>query len=272
MSNVITQEFNIDTSLSANNPIVRVSQYDDGLRVLKFNIVTNNIAYEFAPDDVVYIQGKKNGVTLFRLKLEKEGHKAICNVCFAMTEFSGDITCSLVVTNTEEFNGDAKSIRFETADFILRVKASTLDEGSNIPEGYVIATQEMIKEFSEAGITANFVDRINKFLPDQDAGVDGNILVRTGTGSKWVEREPRLSVETNDQITISVSEGTLKIVFAQLTSGLGIYAVSRREENGNIVVLPIVDNDNVLFSIIDADNAVGFDAIYECNYRIIDLT
>lgn len=272
MSNEIIQIFNIDTTLSTNNPIIRVSQYDDGLRILKFNIVTNNIAYEFAPDDVVYVQGKKNGVTLFRLKLEKEGHMAVCNVCLAMTEFSGDITCSLVVTNTEEFDGDTKNIRFETADFILRVRSSTLNEASNIPEGYVVATQEMIKEFSEAGVTANFVNRINKFLPDQDAGVDGNVLVRTGTGSKWVEREPRLSAETKDQITIPIISGTLKIVFAQLTSGIGIYVVSKREENGNIVVLPIIDNDNILFSIIDEDNAVGFDAIYECNYRIIDLT
>lgn len=117
---MVTKEINLSLTPGGVAPVIYVSQYDKGSRVLRIHLGdTEGGSFSFEGANA-YIQGTKPDGTSFLYDCEMEQDIVVASVTQQMTALYGKVRCELVLQKNEE--------RLATADLFLQVKPSAVPD------------------------------------------------------------------------------------------------------------------------------------------------
>lgn len=124
---MIEQNYNLNTIPSASPvPIVHVSQYDKGSRTLKFKLFEGSREYSVPSGAAVTIRGTKPDGNGFEYAASMTGNTVKMDLQQQMATCAGSVRCEVRIASGTQILG--------TADFILEVKPSALNESTPLSE------------------------------------------------------------------------------------------------------------------------------------------
>lgn len=136
-----SQTINLDLIPNGVNPVINVSQYDNGQTWL-FNILVNGSAFNIPTGSSVTIRGTKRDSTGFVYACSFSGSTVTAIVQDQMTVCSGDQKGELRI----EKNGDI----IATMNFTIRVKPSALSDTTQISETDLPLIEQAVELMNEA--------------------------------------------------------------------------------------------------------------------------
>lgn len=124
---MIEQNYNLNAIPSASPvPIVHVSQYDKGSRTLKFKLFGGSGEYSVPSGAAVTIRGTKPDGNGFEYTATASGSTVSMDLQQQMATCAGSVRCEVRIASGTQIIG--------TADFILEVKPSALNESTPLSE------------------------------------------------------------------------------------------------------------------------------------------
>ena len=124
---VVTQEINLNLIPGGVPPMVNVSQYDKGSRMLKLQLYLGTDEYQIPEGAMACIQGTKLDGTGFLYVCEYSGNTITADVTDQMTVVPGKVKC-------EAFLQEETEKRIGTANFVIVVEKATLQDDDHISE------------------------------------------------------------------------------------------------------------------------------------------
>lgn len=118
-------------------PILHASQYDSGSRTLQFDIFDGNSEYTIDSGATVSIVGTKADNKGFSYSATFKGSVVSCVVDKQMTAFPGDVKCEVRIAG-------ANGVVLGTANFILRVERSALDNNTDLSASELATVEQAI--------------------------------------------------------------------------------------------------------------------------------
>lgn len=136
-------------------PVIHVSQYDNHVQALRFNLYKENAVFTIPSGAAVLINGYKPDNTAFSYAATAtSGNTATFSVTQQMTAVAGDVECELRVRTASEIIG--------TLNFILRVEKAPLTDDSVLSETEIPLIEQAID------IAANLAEYIQQTLDARD--------------------------------------------------------------------------------------------------------
>ncbi len=141
---MVTQEINLNLIPGGVPPVVNVSQYDKGSRVLEMHLYLGTEEYQIPDGTSVFIQGTKLDGNGFLYECEYDGNIVTADVTDQMTVLPGAVRC-------EVFLQEETEKRIGSANFAIVVERATLQD----PEDHLSETEiPLIGTLAEAALKA----------------------------------------------------------------------------------------------------------------------
>lgn len=132
-------------------PVIHVSQYDNHVQALRFNLYKENAVFTIPSGAAVLINGYKPDNTAFSYAATAtSGNTATFSVTQQMTAVAGDVECELRVRTASEIIG--------TLNFVLRVEEAPLHDDSVLSETEIPLIEQAVD------IAANLAEYIQQTL------------------------------------------------------------------------------------------------------------
>lgn len=181
---MITQHYMIDLIPAGDPVVVHVSQYDKLARILAFDLYTGGVAFEPPAGATAQIRGTKPDGTVFNYAMTVDGITVSIPIPQQMALVAGDVPCEIQIV------GDGEA-QLGTANFILRVERSALDEeaaesASDIPL-FEQLTQQAMEAASDAEASAEDAQAAQSAAESliPGTGTAGQYLQKTASGTQW---------------------------------------------------------------------------------------
>lgn len=153
------QTLNLNLISSGVPPVVHVSQYDNQLNALTFNIYNGDTPFTIPTTSAVLINGVKPDGNVFSFAAASySGNTIICNCDQQMTAVSGLVVCELRIRTASEIIG--------TCNFVLQVEEAPLHDDSVISETMIPLIEQAVD------IAANLAEYIETTLDASRNAVD----------------------------------------------------------------------------------------------------
>lgn len=137
-------------------PVIHVSQYDNHVQALRFNLYKENAVFTIPSGAAVLINGYKPDNTAFSYAATAtSGNTATFSVTQQMTAVAGDVECELRVRTATEIIG--------TLNFVLRVEEAPLHDDSVLSETEIPLIEQAVD------IAANLAEYIQQTLDAAEA-------------------------------------------------------------------------------------------------------
>lgn len=181
---MITQHYMIDLIPAGDPVVVHVSQYDKLARILAFDLYTGGVAFEPPAGATAQIRGTKPDGTVFNYAMTVSGITVSIPIPQQMALVAGDVICEIQITG----NGSAQ---IGTANFILRVERSALDEEAAESSSDIPLFEELTQQATTAAASAAAArDAAVTAAAEAEAlipatGTEGAFLQKSATGSIW---------------------------------------------------------------------------------------
>ena len=127
--------------------IVRVSQYDKGLRTFEANLTYDGESYSISEDHRVVISGTKPDKKSFEYTCAFDDDTVTVVVTEQMSAVFGDVPCEITIYNED---GD----RISSTNFILRVEKAAMDADAVTSETDIAAITELVTEAAANAIAS----------------------------------------------------------------------------------------------------------------------
>lgn len=144
---MITQTYKIDLIPSGEPVVVHVSQYDTEARTLAFELYNGGVAYAVPAGATASISGTKPDGTGFSYAMTVSGNTASIDIPQQMALVAGDVIAEIRLSASDEIVG--------SANFIVRVERSALDEDTVISETDVPIFEQLVQDAQSAATTAS---------------------------------------------------------------------------------------------------------------------
>lgn len=172
----ITQTYNLDLVPNGPDAVVKCSQYDKGSRTITFNMFKESQPYTVPSGASVTVRGTKKDNTGFEYPCTSSGTTVSFDIQEQMTIFNGKVLCEIRITNGGEILG--------TANFVLFVERTTLEDGIVISETDIPLVEKAAQVADELDSIIEAIDRVTPLVPDGD-GTAGQFLQKTNAGTTW---------------------------------------------------------------------------------------
>ena len=123
---MITQTHDLNLIPGSVPPVVNVTQYDKTARTLVFNLWDGETSFSVPSGAAVTIRGTKPDGNGFEYTATASGSAVSMNIQQQMATCAGSVRCEVRITSGTQILG--------TADFILEVKPSALNENTPLSE------------------------------------------------------------------------------------------------------------------------------------------
>lgn len=123
---MITQTHDLNLIPGSVPPVVHVTQYDKTARTLVFNLWDGETSFSVPSGAAVTIRGAKPDGNGFEYTATASGSAVSMNIQQQMATCAGSVRCEVRITSGTQILG--------TADFILEVKPSALNESTPLSE------------------------------------------------------------------------------------------------------------------------------------------
>ena len=123
---MITQTHDLNLIPGSVPPVVNVTQYDKTARTLVFNLWDGETSFSVPSGAAVTIRGAKPDGNGFEYTATASGSAVSMNIQQQMATCAGSVRCEVRITSGTQILG--------TADFILEVKPSALNENTPLSE------------------------------------------------------------------------------------------------------------------------------------------
>lgn len=123
---MITQTHDLNLIPGSVPPVVHVTQYDKTARTLVFNLWDGETSFSVPSGAAVTIRGAKPDGNGFEYTATASGSAVSMNIQQQMATCAGSVRCEVRITSGTQILG--------TADFILEVKPSALNENTPLSE------------------------------------------------------------------------------------------------------------------------------------------
>lgn len=123
---MITQTHDLNLIPGSVPPVVHVTQYDKNARTLVFNLWDGETSFSVPSGAAVTIRGAKPDGNGFEYTATASGSAVSMNIQQQMATCAGSVRCEVRITSGTQILG--------TADFILEVKPSALNESTPLSE------------------------------------------------------------------------------------------------------------------------------------------
>ena len=143
---MITQTYQIDLIPSGEPVVVHVSQYDTEGRTLAFELYNGGVAYTVPAGTTASISGTKPDGTGFSYAMTVSGNTASIDIPQQMALVAGDVIAEIRLSASDAIIG--------SANFIVRVERSALDEDTAISETDVPIFEQLVQDAQSAATTA----------------------------------------------------------------------------------------------------------------------
>lgn len=143
---MITQTYQIDLIPSGEPVVVHVSQYDTEGRTLAFELYNGGVAYTVPVGTTASISGTKPDGTGFAYAMTVTGNTASIDIPQQMALVAGDVIAEIRLSDGDDIIG--------SANFIVRVERSALDEDTAISQTDVPIFEELVQQAQAAATTA----------------------------------------------------------------------------------------------------------------------
>lgn len=188
---MITQHYMIDLIPAGDPLIVHASQYDKEARILAFDLYVGGVAFEMPAGATAQIRGTKPDDTVFSYAMDIDGTTVSIPIAQQMALVAGDVPCEIRIT------GDGSS-HLGTANFILRIERSALDEEAAESASDIPLFEQLVNEATEAATEARTAagdaeaaqtaaeaaqSAAETLIPA--SGTAGQVLTKTSTGTAW---------------------------------------------------------------------------------------
>lgn len=167
---MVSQEINLNLIPGGVPPVVNVSQYDKGSRVLKLHLYLGTEEYQIPEGTMACIQGTKLDGTGFLYVCEYAGNTITADVTDQMTAVPGKVKC-------EAFLQEETEKRIATANFVIMVEQTTLQDDDHLSETEIpligtigeAALKAMASEKAAKASEENAKDSENKSKASENA-------------------------------------------------------------------------------------------------------
>ena len=126
---------------------IRVSQYDDGLRSIDFELYKDGAAYSIPPGATVTINGHKSDGNVFSVPCTYSGNMVTVTFTKQMTAVAG--------SNVAEISIVEGSMRLGSENFKVIVEKSPMSDGAVVSESQIPLIEEAGQHAAEALISRN---------------------------------------------------------------------------------------------------------------------
>lgn len=139
---MIIQKYNLNMIPDKVPVMVRVSQYDQFSRTIRFSLYDGAIEYEIPTGSTITVRGTKPDHTGFEYPCTFEGNEVSFNIEPQQTVLSGLVPSEIRITSNNEIVG--------SCNFIINVEPTPLDESTVISDTEL----PLIEEASQAAVIA----------------------------------------------------------------------------------------------------------------------
>ena len=143
---MITQTHDLNLIPGSVPPVVHVTQYDKTARTLVFNLWDGETSFSVPSGAAVTIRGTKPDGNGFEYTATASGSAVSMNIQQQMATCAGSVRCEVRIASGTQILG--------TADFILEVKPSALNENTVISETDLPIFEQLVSDAQEAASDA----------------------------------------------------------------------------------------------------------------------
>ena len=143
---MITQTYQIDMIPSGEPVVVHVSQYDTEGRTLAFDLYNGGVKYNVPVGSTASISGTKPDGTGFAYAMTVSGNTCSIDIPQQVALIAGDVIAEIRLTDDDAIIG--------SANFIIRVERSALDEDTAISQTDVPIFEQLVQDAQAAATTA----------------------------------------------------------------------------------------------------------------------
>ena len=224
-----SQSFTLDLIPKGVNPVVNVSQYDEG-QTWTIGVTENGNAFSIPAGSSVTIRGTKRDSTGFVYACSFSGSTVTAIVQPQMTVLSGDQKAELRIVN-----GDDK---IATINFIIRVEPSALADSTQISETDMPLIEQAVELMNEAPAIIAQMEGLSEESEAWARGTkDGTAVPSTAdqyhNNSKWYAEQAALAAS---KPPIIGADGDWQI----WNSGTGQYEDSNKPSQGDVGPTPVI--------------------------------
>ena len=143
---MITQTHDLNLIPGSVPPVVNVTQYDKTARTLVFNLWDGETSFSVPSGAAVTIRGTKPDGNGFEYTATASGSAVSMNIQQQMATCAGSVRCEVRITSGTQILG--------TADFILEVKPSALNENTPLSETELPLIEDQAKKYMNAAASS----------------------------------------------------------------------------------------------------------------------
>ena len=143
---MITQTHNLNLIPGSVPPVVNVTQFDKTARTLVFNLWDGETSFSVPSGAAVTIRGTKPDGNGFEYTATASGSAVSMNIQQQMATCAGSVRCEVRITSGTQILG--------TADFILEVKPSALNENTPLSETELPLIEDQAKKYMNAAASS----------------------------------------------------------------------------------------------------------------------
>ena len=143
---MITQTHDLNLIPGSVPPVVHVTQFDKTARPLVFNLWDGETSFSVPSGAAVTIRGTKPDGNGFEYTATASGSAVSMNIQQQMATCAGSVRCEVRIASGTQIIG--------TADFILEVKPSALNESTPLSETELPLIEDQAKKYMNAAASS----------------------------------------------------------------------------------------------------------------------
>ena len=200
---MITQTHDLNLIPGSVPPVVNVTQFDKTARTLVFNLWDGETSFSVPSGAAVTIRGAKPDGNGFEYTATASGSAVSMNIQQQMATCAGSVRCEVRITSGTQILG--------TADFILEVKPSALNENTPLSETELPLIEEAGQYAAEALISRNAAAEYAKQASDSAEAAVKNYFDPIASFNAAF-RGKNLGSTVTDAQYADIKNGTFKLV------------------------------------------------------------